>query len=70
MKFSPILFIAAVSSCLLDVSDAVFFEEPKPYEVLYVGFPTTVVYDGSKYTDNDTVAIFFDEDRSQLLGCK
>ncbi|KAI7847475.1 hypothetical protein BDC45DRAFT_541870 [Circinella umbellata] len=69
MKFSPILFfIAAVSSLLLNLVNAVGFEEPKPYEVLYVGYPTTVLYDGSKFTDNDTVAIFFDEDRSQLLA--
>ncbi|KAG2224042.1 hypothetical protein INT45_009628 [Circinella minor] len=68
MKFSPILFIAAVSSLLLNLVIAGGFEEPKPYQVLYVGYPTTVLYDGSKFTDNDTVAIFFDEYRSQLLA--
>ncbi|KAI9268332.1 hypothetical protein BDA99DRAFT_505545 [Phascolomyces articulosus] len=68
MKFSPLIFLAALSSSLSAIVAAGNFETPQPYDTLYAGLSTTVTYDGSHYTDNDTVAIFFDEDRSHLLG--
>lgn len=43
---------------------------PKPFQEIYVGYQEHVCYNASKYTANDTVTFFFDEDRSSNVARK
>ncbi|KAI8139593.1 hypothetical protein BJV82DRAFT_672565 [Fennellomyces sp. T-0311] len=61
-----ILFMLALSM-LATIAQGNFIE-PKENQILYAGQRTTVEYDPSDYTSNDTVSIFFDEARAHLLA--
>ncbi|KAI8387948.1 uncharacterized protein BYT42DRAFT_611035 [Radiomyces spectabilis] len=50
------------------VSVAANFTYPQRYDTWYAGTQQNISFDETQYTHNDTVTVFFDEDRSNTLA--